>query len=82
MILPVAAESRSCRKAVASRAWTRRPRPRAGSYEEDGEDQGTGTPNHIRSAHGPRAIIGPLTRGTMGQPRILGPVILALAQLP
>jgi hypothetical protein len=30
--------------AVASRAWTRWPRPRAGSYEQDGEQQGTGQP--------------------------------------
>jgi hypothetical protein len=29
------------RCAVASRAWTRRPRPRAGSYEGTGEEQGT-----------------------------------------
>ena len=30
-----------------TRAWTRRPQPRAGSYEEDGEEQGTSEPSWL-----------------------------------
>jgi hypothetical protein len=38
MILAGGAASKPSRCAVASRAWTRRLRPRGGSCEEDGED--------------------------------------------
>jgi hypothetical protein len=42
IVLAESTESRPSPLArVASRAWTRRPRPRAGSYEEYGETQGT-----------------------------------------
>ena len=61
VILAVPAESRPSRHAVASRAWTRRPRPRAGSYEEDGAGAGhEAPPNQYRSAYDRRAISGPL----------------------
>jgi hypothetical protein len=42
MILALAAVSRPYGYAVASRAWTRRPRPRTGSYEEHGGEAGRG----------------------------------------
>jgi hypothetical protein len=41
MISAESSESRPSRYAVASRALTRRPRSRGGSYKEDGEEQGT-----------------------------------------
>ncbi len=40
MISAESSESRPSRCVVASRALTRRPRPRAGSYEEDGGGAG------------------------------------------
>ena len=52
------------------------PRPRAGSYEEDGEEQGTEPARNARvrrrSAHDRRAINGPLAKVTRGQPGSLG----------
>ena len=59
--------------AVASRAWTQRPRPRAGSYEEDEGGAGhEAPPNQYRSAYDRRAISVPLARVTRGQPGPLG----------
>jgi hypothetical protein len=61
MILAESAESRlSPLTRVATRALTQRPRPRAGSYEEDGEEQGTKRPDRRRSGQDRRAISGPL----------------------
>ena len=63
---------------------------RQAATRRTGEDQGTGTPNHIRSADDPRAISGPLTRGTRGQSRLPGasqpgwsaPLAAVTARLP
>src|ERR1700676_4326114 len=41
IVLAESAESRPCRYAVTSRAWTRRPQPRDGRYEDDGGIPGT-----------------------------------------
>ena len=58
---------------ITSRSWTRRARPKAGSYEEDRGGAGReAAPTRRRSAHDRRAISGPLTRATRGQPRSLG----------
>ena len=56
---------------VASRAWTRRPRLRSGSYEKDRGGAGH-APKRPRSAHDRRAISVPLAGVTRGQPRSLG----------
>jgi hypothetical protein len=63
--------------AVASRAWTRRPRSRVGSYEADGGGAGHEpapgpSPTHRTPAQDRRAISGPLTRVTRGQSRLPG----------
>jgi hypothetical protein len=74
--------------AVASRAWTQRPRPRAGSYEEDEGGAGhEAPPNQYRSAYDRRAISVPLARVTRGQPGPLGsarsaPLAAVTAALP
>jgi hypothetical protein len=71
MIWAVASEFRPSRREVASRAWTRRPRPRAGSYEEYGEEQCTERPEPASSGQDRRAISVQLARVTSGQSRTL-----------
>jgi hypothetical protein len=69
MISAEFSESRPSRCAVASRALTRRPRPRAGSYEEDGGGAGYEAPDAAVPVR--RAINVQLARVTRGQPRLL-----------
>lgn len=49
MILALSSASRPSRYAFASRVWTQRPRPRAGSYEENGTGPGNGRSGPVRS---------------------------------
>ena len=72
MISAESSESRPSRYAVASRALTPRPRPRAGSYEEDGGGAGYDV-QAGRWVLAPvrRAINVQLARVTRGQPRPL-----------
>src|ERR1022692_2874138 len=74
MISVESSESRPSRYAVASRAWTRRPRPRAGSYEEDGG--GAGHEAGMNAAR-QRKVAVPLAWVTRGQPRLLGIIRVA-----
>ena len=55
--------------AVASRAWTQRPRPRGAATRRTGQEQGT---KHPRTSTGPPMIAVPLARVTRGQPGPLG----------